>query len=260
MAEEKLLKRLEAMLRKTVENGATEEEATSAAMIAQKMMIEHGLTMPDIETVKIASEDVPVVSQEVDEETIKEVSNRSAWKDVLINTIADINRCLCYWENEYDYMRGTRRKVQVRKMRLIGTEYNRFATLQIYNWLETQIEELSKEALYDVQRRLRMKELFLPGGLKPREYTASWKQGCAQRICVRLQSTLTDLITKDTETTFAIVVAETVEQQKENVKAFTKKKGLKLVSERFMSKRGTGYNDGYRDGGDVDISPSKAFK
>jgi hypothetical protein len=258
----RILERIERMLRKTVENGASEEEAMSAAMVAQKLMIEHGLSLSDVEEVRVKNEDVPIVSQEVGEATVKEVSNKSTWKDVLIAAVAVTNRCTAYWENDYGYVPGSRRQVQSRKLRLIGTEYNRFATMQIYNWLEAQIEALAKEALYEVQRQLRMKQLFLPGGLKPKEYTASWKQGCSTRVSSRIRSALTEVLEEHKGQTFAIVATETIEQQKKAVEEYKKKKGLRLVktSTRFINANGTGYNDGWRDGGDVDLSPSKSLE
>lgn len=57
MSSDSIRKKISALLQKNSENGATEEEATSAMKIAAKLMTEHGITMEDIQNNTDAASD-----------------------------------------------------------------------------------------------------------------------------------------------------------------------------------------------------------
>lgn len=82
---EKIIEKIRHLLNKTVANGATEDEAKTAMLMAQKLMAKHGLTMSEVTAV-----DNKVIHNMTDS------IRREWWVDSLSRIISDNFRCRVY--------------------------------------------------------------------------------------------------------------------------------------------------------------------
>lgn len=94
MVDEKILNKIKNILNKTTENGATEEEAQSAMLMAQKMMAKHNLSMSDIDIGSSTNKEVIDVS-------FMEFKKMPWWAKHLLTIVANNFRC-----SPYILMRG----------------------------------------------------------------------------------------------------------------------------------------------------------
>lgn len=91
MQNEKLIEKIQKLMRKTVDNGATEAEAETSLLIAQQLMAKHGIEMVEVEEKsKATEEDEKVVHDGTDYKRF------SWWERVLASVIADNFRCYTY--------------------------------------------------------------------------------------------------------------------------------------------------------------------
>lgn len=87
---EKVLDKVRKMLA-LAGNNPSEEEAQSAMLLAQKLMVKHNLTMDDVE--------VPNEEKEVTEETVTGFTRTPWWYKSLGSIIAGNFKCECFYRN-----------------------------------------------------------------------------------------------------------------------------------------------------------------
>lgn len=148
---EKIIKKIQHILNKTTEKGATEEEAQSAMLMAQKLMAKYGLEMTDIEITT------------TDKETKKEIVEGEAtdsiklawWHKSLAKIIADNFRCRHFYYKSYGgYYQvvffGFKEDVEIAKM--------------VYKFASIQIEYHARQ--YRRKRKKELEKKFLPENFK----------------------------------------------------------------------------------------------
>jgi len=145
---EELLTKIQNLLNTTTDKGASESEAQTAILLAQKLMAKHGLEMSDVE----ASGEP--VSKEVAEAAGQDKGGvLQWWEKNLAKIIADNFRC-------YTFTRGYGRRYFIVFM---GLKEDTEIAKGIFKFASAQIEHHARQ-----YRRSRKKELEkrLPGGFK----------------------------------------------------------------------------------------------
>lgn len=134
--ESKILKLIRALMDKTVENGATQEEMEAALTKAQELMRKH----------QIEQDDIFVSANDIDETVVE---NRyqgyegKYWLWELLRVIGSSYQCRVIRYSKYDLShRGKYEKVAV--YRIIGTEEDRAVVKTLFERVVPMIRELSK--------------------------------------------------------------------------------------------------------------------
>ncbi len=156
MQNEKLIDKIQKLMRKTVDNGATEAEAETSLLIAQQLMAKHGIEMAEVvEKTKADEEDDKVVHNGTD------YKRYAWWERVLASVIADNFRCYTY------------RNVRSRQSRIVffGQAKDVEVCKEIFNVYVSIVESLAKKYVskYPAGHRNPIKNTYIDGfidGLK----------------------------------------------------------------------------------------------
>jgi hypothetical protein len=165
---DKVLGRIRALLAKTVENGCTEGEASSAAEMASRMLSAHNVSMAELEA----------TGATVGEEGRRgrATTARSAmydWQINLMSAIAQANFCK-HWVEKVKlekYASGVARKKPASRHALIGRKVNIVSTNMLYDYLVDTMERL----------------LPYPSSERRSRSAHSWRLGCAARLTERIE-------------------------------------------------------------------------
>lgn len=145
---ENWIRKIQGLLNKTTENGATEAEAQSAMLMAQKLMAKHGLDMADIDT------EHEKVEKEIAEEYGNDDGRLSWWHSSLARVIADNFRC-------YFFLRSGYKRTRVVFM---GLKEDAEVARSVFKFASAQIEHHAR--MYRKKRKKELEEEKLPTNFK----------------------------------------------------------------------------------------------
>jgi len=163
MTEEKesILKRIQKLLKLSVENGASENEAMQAADKAQKLLQEHNLSIADI---KDEDQVEPMDSEDVE-------VDRDLWKGYIRNSTAKLYFCKTYTTMKLD-----RHYKRIKVITFVGRKSNRLVATEMCKYFINTIERLTAEEFKAV-----------PGSRASiNKMSHAFKQGAANRLSKRL--------------------------------------------------------------------------
>jgi len=173
MPEEKesILKRIQKLLKMSIENGASENEAMLAADKAQKLLQEHNLSIADI---KDDSQAEPMDSEDVE-------VDRDLWKGYIRNATAKLYFCTTYTTMKLD---KHYRKVKV--ITFVGRKSNRLVATEMCKYFINTIDRLAIEEFKEV-----------PGSRASiNKMSHAFKQGAASRLAGRLREKYEEIAPK----------------------------------------------------------------
>jgi len=171
MTEEKesILKRIQKLLKLSVENGASENEAMQAADKAQKLLQEHNLSISDL---KDEDQVEPMDSEDVE-------VDRDLWKGYIRNATAKLYFCKTYTTMKLD---KHYRKVKV--ITFVGRKSNRLVATEMCKYFINTIERLTAEEFKAV-----------PGSRASiNKMSHAFKQGAASRLSKRLNDKYNEIV------------------------------------------------------------------
>lgn len=198
-------------------NNPSEEEAASAASMAQRLMLKHNITERDLGHVSAV---IYSPGQPLDRDYFK----------ILGHAVNAMTGCVMVLYGTDTY-------------KLAGTKTNTLVAEQLLRFLAEQVEQLYK--------------IYLPTGMSKRErakYRKDFKRNCANRIYHRCLEHVKQLkYAKTTETTALVVVQD--ELQKE-VDDFLRSKGVRTKSNRMqLNTNSRGGIDGQLAGTQAALQP-----
>jgi len=163
MPEEKetVLKRIQKLLKMSIENGASENEAMLAADKAQKLLQEHNLSIADL---KDEDQVEPMDSEDVE-------VDRDLWKGYIRNATAKLYFCKTYTTMKYD---SHYKKVKV--ITFVGRKSNRMVATEMCKYFINTVDRLASEEFREV-----------PGSRASiNKMSHAFKQGAASKLSSRL--------------------------------------------------------------------------
>lgn len=178
-----VIRKVQKILSKTEEGrNATEEEVDTAMRLAQEIMAKYNLDMATIEAAGSSSADDS--HQRIDERS--ETRTRFKWQQILMQAVAEANFCAYFPRREATkdedgfrkYGRDGRSVTHV-VHRVIGRKGNVITTRLMFDYLCRAVED------------------SVPNKAKSARFSnasSSWKEGCAHKLCERLQQKRADLI------------------------------------------------------------------
>ena len=171
MPEEKesILKRIQKLLKMSIENGASENEAMLAADKAQKLLQEHNLSIADI---KDDSQVEPMDSEDVE-------VDRDLWKGYIRNSTAKLYFCKTYTTMKLD-----RHYRRIKVITFVGRKSNRLVATEMCKYFINTIERLTAEEFKAV-----------PGSRASiNKMSHAFKQGAASRLSKRLEDKYNEIV------------------------------------------------------------------
>ena len=171
MPEEKesILKRIQKLLKMSIENGASENEAMQAADKAQKLLQAHNLSISDL---KDEDQVEPMDSEDVE-------VDRDLWKGYIRNATAKLYFCKTYTTMKLD---KHYRKVKV--ITFVGRKSNRLVATEMCKYFINTIERLTAEEFKAV-----------PGSRASiNKMSHAFKQGAASRLSKRLEDKYNEIV------------------------------------------------------------------
>ena len=171
MTEEKesILKRIQKLLKLSVENGASENEAMQAADKAQKLLQEHNLSIADI---KDEDQVEPMDSEDVE-------VDRDLWKGYIRNSTAKLYFCKTYTTMKLD-----RHYKRIKVITFVGRKSNRLVATEMCKYFINTIERLTAEEFKAV-----------PGSRASiNKMSHAFKQGAASRLSKRLNDKYIEIV------------------------------------------------------------------
>ena len=171
MTEEKesILKRIQKLLKLSVENGASENEAMQAADKAQKLLQEHNLSIADI---KDEDQVEPMDSEDVE-------VDRDLWKGYIRNSTAKLYFCKTYTTMKLD-----KHYRRIKVITFVGRKSNRMVATEMCKYFINTIERLTAEEFKAV-----------PGSRASiNKMSHAFKQGAASRLSKRLNDKYIEIV------------------------------------------------------------------
>ena len=171
MPEEKesILKRIQKLLKMSIENGASENEAMLAADKAQKLLQEHNLSISDL---KDEDQVEPMDSEDVE-------VDRDLWKGYIRNATAKLYFCKTYTTMKLD---KHYRKVKV--ITFVGRKSNRLVATEMCKYFISTVDRLAIAEFKEV-----------PGSRASiNKMSHAFKQGAASRLSSRLNDKYNEIV------------------------------------------------------------------
>ena len=171
MPEEKesILKRIQKLLKMSIENGASENEAMLAADKAQKLLQEHNLSIADI---KDEDQVEPMDSEDVE-------VDRDLWKGYIRNSTAKLYFCKTYTTMKLD-----KHYRRIKVITFVGRKSNRLVATEMCKYFINTIERLTAEEFKAV-----------PGSRASiNKMSHAFKQGAASRLSKRLDDKYNEIV------------------------------------------------------------------
>jgi len=175
---ESLLKKVQGLLSKTVDNGCSVAEAATAAALAQKLITEHRLSMADLDDSE---------TEEIEHTTVEGFASArtSTWKNTVASGIAKANDCRLYIHTSHSF--GGKRK---RIYKIVG----RNSDIEIVNYMFTTVSR-------EIERLCKI-EMAVQNG-HGKTWANSFKNGAASAVVTKLQAARQEA--KDAGSSTAIV-------------------------------------------------------
>tara|TARA_R110000744_G_scaffold37459_1_gene85818 strand:- start:418 stop:1161 length:744 start_codon:yes stop_codon:yes gene_type:complete len=207
MTEEKesVLKRIQKLLQMSQENGASENEAMTAADKAQKLLQEHNLSIADI---KDDSQAEPVDSEDVE-------VDRDIWKGYIRNATAKLYFCQTYQSNKLDKYY---KKVKVTTF--VGRKSNRMVATEMCKYFINTVDRLTVEEFRKV-----------PGSrIDINKMSHAFKQGAATRLARRLREKYEEIVPDYIPTGNPDGLPVLYKNEQKAITTWLKQKGISLRS------------------------------
>lgn len=125
MVTESILSKIKALLNMTVEKGCTTEEASTAMEKVQTLLLQHNLSIRDINTGEQKDEQVGKIGM------VTKQADRYLWKIALLNVISKNMMC------------SVIRNSHKREVYLFGTRENVSIVSEMHEWIAIQLEQMS---------------------------------------------------------------------------------------------------------------------
>jgi hypothetical protein len=211
-------------------------EAASAAALAQRLMLEHRLTMED-------------VGEDVELDAISEISLGSdgmaaPWRFALVTAIARAFLCEAIGLRQ---RQGPRRRVKI-----VGRKSEAEAALAVYRHVASEIERMADEEMSDpFVISVEATSLGLPGGFDARSYKDSFRRGAVRAVAERLKDELRHFARRSDR---ALVIA--TRGRDEVTSYLSRKYGESRVSGSKLGKEAAdemGLYRGYARGQDIEL-------
>jgi hypothetical protein len=176
-----VIRKIQALLAKTVENGCTEEEAASAAAMVQRLLMTYGLSMDQVDNAtKEKSAEFDVKSGTHNVKNVHQGQIHWQWR--LADCVCKVTCC--------KFLLNPGRNGRPHQYFFIGTGVNIRVASILFDWLSTQMMELAaieRKRLYDLRNK---------GGSKyiGKNFFKSFMLGINSRVCTRLEEKFSDLI------------------------------------------------------------------
>lgn len=172
------IERIRKLMALTEGRGASENEATIAASMVQRLLAEHNLSMAAVEASGGATQ--AGGKREKSQAAYRQVYK---WQRRLMASVADVNYCACFEREEWVDGKGSQeRKPVFDGYDLIGRVDNVTTVKVMFEYLVEAIERLARDAV----------------GNDPTQYFTrpahSFKEGCADRLTERLTEQKRDLV------------------------------------------------------------------
>lgn len=216
-----LLKKIQGLLSKTVDNGCSVAEAATSAALAQKLLDQHKLSIADISDY---SEDEPI-----EESYVSSFSGARSitWKENLIYGLAKNNDCVMF----------LRKGCGEVKYVLVGRKSDTQIVDYMFNVLVREIERICKV------------EMARVGG-RGKDWTNSFKVGAVQSIISNMNKSKTEI--KSTATGQALIK---IESRMTDVKKWVDSNlNLKNKSASTININGSAYNSGMAAGNKITVN------
>ena len=166
---ESVLNRIQKLLKMSIENGASENEAMFAADKAQKLLQEHNLSIADI---KDEDQVEPMDSEDVE-------VDRDLWKGYIRNATAKLYFCKTYTTMKLD----THYK-KVKVITFVGRKSNRMVATEMCKYFINTVNRLADEEFKEV-----------PGSRAAINKMAhAFKQGAASKLSSRLNERYNEIV------------------------------------------------------------------
>jgi hypothetical protein len=178
-----VLRRIKHLLNKTVENGCTEGEALAALEKAQELLLNHNLSMGDVDAASKA--EYARSGEKVGEERVRsEQKYIPFWMLYLGQHIAKHNFCRTLLHNQRD-------------LGFIGTATNVQASILMFNFIASQVVRLSRES-----HRER------PRYIAAATWTKGFNEGLVHRVGERLRQLRAEQQAANVKVTALVVVSD----------------------------------------------------
>lgn len=183
MTRESVIEKIQKLLALAGNNPSMNEAALAAAM-AQKLMLEHKLSMSELEMDE--RDDEPIVEHDV----LRDERGRSPrqWKVTLLNGIANNNSCMAvYWSARFHVGENkhlNRGKMTRGKLVVFGKKSDVDTVLYLYQWLVKEVEQLSKKAKAQLKDEIDVG--YNDEEISVRTWADSFRKGCADTISNKL--------------------------------------------------------------------------
>ena len=171
MPEEKenILKRIQKLLKMSIENGASENEAMQAADKAQKLLQEHNLSRSDLKDEDLVE---PMDSEDVE-------VDRDLWKGYIRNSTAKLYFCKTYTTMKLD-----KHYRRIKVITFVGRKSNRMVATEMCKYFINTVDRLAAEEFKEV-----------PGSRATINKMAhAFKQGAASRLSKRLNDKYNEIV------------------------------------------------------------------
>lgn len=223
-----LIEKIQALLSKVPERGATEAEATSALEMAHKLLLKHNLSMAEVEEIKRPEESQVIEEQEYAVAADGTPRKGSAgWQGILATVI------------------GKQFFVRVLSARgmlyFVGRPDNVAIVRELNAWVVRQVAQLALEACYE-------------DGREPR-YEKVWMRSCRLGIVARINQRLADMVAAHAAEDVKIR-ALVVRYNDENTKFVEDRYGTLSRGQGQTDIHYGGYTAGQEVGDRVSLSPA----
>lgn len=222
-----IIDKIQALLAKVPERGATEAEAASALEMAHKLLLKHNLTMAEVEEVELPGESLVVEEHESAMAADGTPRRGSAgWQGVLATSIG-----------RHFFVRIV---AQGGVLMFIGRKDNVATVRELNSWVVKQVARLALDACHEDGREAR--------------YEKTWLRSCRLGIVARINERLVELVAEQAARDVK-VRALVVRYDDENKRYIRDKYGRLGRGTAFDGLHHGGYVAGREVGDRVSLSP-----
>lgn len=226
---DQIANRIAKLLNQTVANGATEEEAMTAATMAQDLLEKYNLSMFDVEAA------TPKPKGRVSR-TFKDLGKFGfRWRKDLAYALADYYYCAVL-------ERGPR-------LTIIGTDENREGLIQVYDYLSEFIDALAKQ-----HGKVYRSDPANPH-MDPLRWVVSFSSGAVYRLRERLWENRQGQL-QSNQNSQALIVLHQEAIDEFMVQTYPKLKTIKVKANQDI----TAWGHGFKAGNDVPLSSRTEIK
>jgi hypothetical protein len=162
-----IVRKIQMLLRKTPENGATEAESHNAILMAQKLMAQHKLTDDDVKEREYSSPEAELFRKEAFHRPVTNYMKLEQYHWRVGKIIAENFRCFSYTEADWTVSKSVKRVV------FLGLKDDTEIAFDVYKFAIKSIEHLSKQYANDnstfmdnASTKLKIKNDYMEGFMR----------------------------------------------------------------------------------------------